>query len=405
MRRVCWDCGSSTDDDRRVRCDCGEPLWLDTDPDAVPDAWPDRVESMWDVLDLLGVETPEPAAGVATAAGGTPLIRTESLDTDGVAVHVKHEGLNPTGSFKDRGTAFGVSAALERGEDRIGTVSHGNMAESVAAHAAASRMDCTVLVPADIADERLAAIARFDPRLVRVDGDYGQLYYDALEVGREAGVRFLNSDAPWRVAGQATTALELLTQSARENDDSDFSGAGRPSPGPDALVLPVSSGGHASGAWQAVRSLTAAGLLDSPPKLCFVQAAACAPIAEAVARGDDAVTPVEGGETIAYSIANADPPSGNRALAAARATDGAVVAVDDDAIERAGERYASAGLAVEPASATTLAALDPLRERGTLDDGDTVALVATGRGFGDARTGVESDRVGLSELGVLFDRR
>ena len=395
MSRVCWHCGSSTDDDRRVRCDCGEPLWLDTDPATVPDAWPGRVESMWDVLDLLGVETPEAAAGVATAAGGTPLIRTASLDTDGVAVHVKHEGLNPTGSFKDRGTAFGVSAALERGEDRIGTVSHGNMAESVAAHAAASGMECTVLVPADIADERLAAIARFDPRLVRVDGDYGQLYYDALDVGREAGVRFLNSDAPWRVAGQATTALEVLTQAHRSGAGTDM---------PDALVLPVSSGGHASGTWQAVRSLTEAGLLDSPPKLCFVQAAACAPIAEAFARGDDEVTAVEGGETIAYSIANADPPSGNRALAAARATDGAVVAVDDDAIERAGERYASAGLAVEPASATTLAALDPLRERGTLEDGDTVALVATGRGFGDARTGIETERVALSELGVLFDR-
>ncbi len=407
MSRVCWDCGSSTDDDRRVRCDCGEPLWLDTDPEAIPDAWPDRVESMWDVLDLLGVETPEPAPGVATAAGGTPLIRTESLDTDGVTVHVKHEGLNPTGSFKDRGTAFGISAALERGEDRIGTVSHGNMAESVAAHAAATGMECTVLVPADIADERLAAIARFDPRLVRVDGDYGQLYYDALEVGREAGVRFLNSDVPWRVAGQATTALELLAQFARENGGSDVSGAGRPSPVldvPDALVIPVSSGGHAAGTWQAVRSLTAAGLLDAPPKLCFVQAAACAPIAEAFERGDETVTAVEGGETIAYSIANADPPSGNRALAAARATDGAVVAVDDEAIERAGERYASAGLAVEPACATTLAAIDPLRERGTLEDGDTAALVATGRGFGDARSGIDTERVELRELKDLFDR-
>ena len=393
MNRVCWQCGSRTDDDRRVRCDCGEPLWLEADPAAIPDGWPDRIESMWDAMPLLGVEAPDPGSGLPTAAGGTPLIRTESLDTDGVAVHVKPEGLNPTGSFKDRGTAFGVAAALERGEDRIGTVSHGNMAESVAAHAAAAGMECTVLVPADIADERLAAIARFDPRIVRVDGDYGQLYYDALDVGREAGVRFLNSDVPWRAAGQATTALELLAQAHRSGTSI------------DALVLPVSSGGHASGTWQAIRSLTDAGLLDSPPKLCFVQAAACAPIAEAFAHGDDTVTAVEGGETIAYSIANADPPSGNRALAAARATDGAVVAVDDDAIERAGEQFAGAGLAVEPASATTLAALDPLRDRGTLDDGDTAALVATGRGFGDGGGEVETDRLTLSELRALFDSR
>ncbi|WP_435117988.1 threonine synthase [Halolamina sp. C58] len=404
MRRVCWQCGSRTDDERRVRCDCGEPRWLDADPGAVPDGWPAHVESMWDVLPLLGVDAPEPPAGLPTAAGGTPLLRSASLDTDGVGVYVKHEGLNPTGSFKDRGTAFGVAAMRERGETRVGTVSHGNMAESVAAHAADAGMDCTVLVPADIADERLAAIARYGPRLVRVDGDYGRLYYEALDAGRDAGVRFLNSDAPWRVAGQATTALEVLAQFRRRGDvNLNFSGAGRQSPTPDALVLPVSSGGHASGAWQAVRTLTAAGLLDSPPKLCFVQAAACAPIAEAFARGDDTVTPVEGGETVAYSIANADPPSGTRALAAARATDGAVVAVDDDAIERAGERFADAGLAVEPASATTLAALSRLRERDVLADGDTAALVATGRGFGGAGGGAETDRVELSALGLLFE--
>ncbi|WP_049980911.1 threonine synthase [Halolamina rubra] len=393
MTRVCWRCGARTDDDRRVRCDCGEPLWLESDPEAAPDSWPSCIESMWDVLPLLGVDAPSPGDGLPAAAGGTPLVRTEPLDTGGVTLYVKPEGLNPTGSFKDRGTAFGIAAALERGERRVGTVSHGNMAESVAAGAAAAGMDCTVLVPADIADERLAAIARYGPRLVRADGDYGRLYFEALEAGRDAGVRFLNSDAPWRVAGQATTALEVLAQFARTADGE----------APDALVLPVSSGGHASGAWQAVRSLTAAGLLDAPPKLCFVQAAACAPIAEAFARGDDEVTAVEGGATIAYSIANADPPSGNRALAAASATDGAVVAVDDPAIERAGERFAGAGLAVEPASATTLAALEPLRDAGVLDDGDTAALVATGRGFGDGGAEVATERVDLSAVDSLFE--
>lgn len=401
MHRVCWDCGARTDDDQRVRCDCGEPLWLDNDPDTASEALPDSIESMWDVVPLLGVSQPTPPAGVATAAGGTPLIRAESLDTDGVNVHVKHEGLNPTGSFKDRGTAFGVAAALERGEDRVGTVSHGNMAKSVAAHAAATGMDCTVLVPADIADERLAAIARYNPRLVRVAGDYGQLYEDALTVGQSAGIRFLNSDVPWRVAGQATTALEICVQFA--GDDSNSPDTDRPASVPDALLLPVSSGGHASATWQAVQSLTAAGLFDSPPKLCFVQAAACAPIADAFARGDETVTATEGGETIAYSIANADPPSGTRALAAARATDGAVVAVDDPTIERAGKRFASAGLAVEPASATTLGAVEALRADGVLDHGDDIALIATGRGFGGGDASINAERVELSSLASLFE--
>ena len=389
MHRVCWDCGARTDDDRQVRCDCGEPLWLEGDPDATPESWPPTVETMWDLVPYLGVDAPTPPSGIASGAGGTPLVRTERLDPDGgPRLHVKPEGLNPTGSFKDRGTAFGVAAMLERGEERIGTVSHGNMAASVAAHAAAVDMDCTVLVPADIADERLAAIGAYGPRLLRVDGDYGKLYFESLELGRETGVRFLNSDAPLRVAGQATTALEALAGfAAREG------GA------PDALVVPVSSGGHASGAWQAVRTLEAAGLLEPAPRLYFVQAAACAPIAEAFARDDETVTPVDGGETVAYSIANANPPSGNRALAAARATGGAVLAVDDEAILDAKRRFAQrAGLTVEPASATTLAAVDLLAEQDALSHDEDVVLFATGRGFGGDGTAAESDRVALGDL-------
>ncbi|MEF8801012.1 MAG: pyridoxal-phosphate dependent enzyme [Halolamina sp.] len=396
MHRVCWDCGDRTDDDRQVRCDCGEPLWLDGEPEPVPDDWPPRVDSMWDLVPYLGVDAPTPPSGIASAAGGTPLVRTAPLDDGGPRIHVKPEGLNPTGSFKDRGTAFGIAAALERGEEHIGTVSHGNMAASVAAHAASVGLDCTVLVPADIADERLAAIASYDPRLLRVEGDYGKLYFESLAVGRETGVRFLNSDVPLRVAGQATTALETLAQYARES-------AGE-SALPDALVIPVSSGGHASGTWQAVRTLVDAGIIDEPPRLYFVQTAACAPIAEAYARGDETVTPVDAGETIAYSIANANPPSGARALGAARATDGAVVAVDDDAITHAGKRLAeSAGIAVEPASATTLAAVDGLVEDGELADGDDVVLVATGRGFGGTGGAAGSEQVALSALGEALE--
>jgi threonine synthase len=392
VQRVCWDCGGRTDDGRQVRCDCGEPLWLATDPERAPDAWPPRVDSMWDLVPYLGVDAPTPPAGIASVAGGTPLVRAGSLDEpDGPRIHVKHEGLNPTGSFKDRGTAFGIAAAVARGEDHVGTVSHGNMAASVAAHAVTVDVDCTVLVPADIADERLAAIAAYDPRLVRVEGDYGKLYFESLSVGRETGVRFLNSDVALRVAGQATTALETVAQFA--GNDPITTNV------PDALVLPVSSGGHASATWQAVRSLVAASIVDDPPRLYFVQTAACAPIAEAFARGDETVTTVEAGETVAYSIANADPPSGARALAAARDTGGAVLAVDDPAIERAGQRFAkAAGLTVEPSSATTLAAVEELVDRGELGPEEDVALVATGRGFGGVAGTPESRQVALSDL-------
>ncbi|WP_254279075.1 threonine synthase [Haloarcula marina] len=382
---ACYACGREGALADGPRCPCGEPVWLDTDPTDFE--WPTTGErSLWRYRELLPDVDP---AGLAAGAGGTPLVRAPRLDDSvGATVHVKFEGANPTGTFKDRGSAVGVAAAERAGYDAVGTVSHGNMARSMAAHAASAGLDCLVLVPADIPRARLGLIARHDPTILRVDGDYGRLYEESVRVDREQAVAFVNSDTPLRVAGQKTTGLEIAESFAPD--------------GPDAVVLPVSSGGHASGIWKAFREVRAAGLLDDPPRLYFVQAAACAPIAEAWDRGDDAVTAVEGGETVAYSIANADPPSGNRVLAAARQTDGAVLAVDDDAILAARRALAErAGLFVESACATALAGANRLAERGAFAPSDDVVLVATGTGYTerdlDAPT-VDAETVPLADL-------
>jgi len=384
--RVCYDCGARYDD-RRARCDCGEPVWLDVDAGGF--GWEDLADGpgLWRYAPLLPVE---PTEGIARAVGGTPLIRTPSLDGfAGARVHLKDEAANPTGSFKDRGSAVGVAAAAAAG-DPVGTVSHGNMAMSTAAHAAAVDADCAVLVPDDIPEERLRFIAQYDPTLLRVEGDYGRLYERSLAVGAERGIRFLNSDVPLRVEGQKTLGYEVAEAFA---------------PGaPDALVLPVSSGGNASAVWKGLSELAAAGAVDPPP-IYLVQAAACAPIAAAYERGDDAVTPVEGGETVAYSIANADPPSGTRALAAVRDTGGAVLAVEDGAILAAKRALArEAGLCVEAASATALAGVRTLTAEGELGADDDVAVVATGTGFREAATGRDAADPGSVTVGGLDDR-
>ncbi len=356
------------------RCDCGEPRWFETPADRL-DAftWPADLDArMWAFAELLPVEPP--TEGLPTAAGGTPLVRTPLVDEyAGARVSVVDEGRNPTGSFKDRGSAVGVTLAAAAGADAVGTVSHGNMAMSTAAFAAGAGLDCVVCVPADVPAERLRNIARFDPRILRVEGDYGRLYHEALAVGHEHGVPFINSDTPGRVAGQKTTVLEALAR-FRDRTGGDL---------PDAVVLPVSSGGHASGAVKALRELRAAGLLDeeTPPRLHLVQAAACAPIAEADERGVERVERVERGETIAYSIANPDPPSGTRALRGVRETGGSVVAVDDDAIREAGRRLASAGVTAESSSATTLAGVRVLARRGAVTADEDVLCVVTGSGF------------------------
>ncbi|WP_224333257.1 threonine synthase [Haloprofundus halobius] len=390
--RICYACGA-TAAAPATRCDCGEPLWLASEPpdfdwNAVVDA-----PGMWRHAELLPFDSP---GGVADAAGGTPLLRLPRLDEfAGARFHLKNEGSNPTGSFKDRGSALGVAAALDAGADGVGTVSHGNMAMSTAANAASAGLDCVVLVPDDIPESRIELISQYGPTLLRVRGDYAELYDRSLELGDELEIPFLNSDVPLRVEGQKTTALEICESFAPDV--------------PDAIVLPVSSGGHASGVWKALRELQAAGAIEEVPRLYFAQAAACAPIAEAFAAGDDVVSAVEDGETIAYSIANSDPPSGTRALAAARETGGGVVAVDDDEIRAARRALAEfGGLSVESASATSLAAIRRLAADGELGEGDDVVAVATGRGISESPPASEAAsvaRVDIDELGERLASR
>nr|WP_225317799.1 MULTISPECIES: pyridoxal-phosphate dependent enzyme [Haloferax] len=365
-------------------------MWLETDPEGFD--WDDCSDEpgMWRYESLLPISRP---GGIADAAGGTPLVTDAAIDAfAGTNVHLKLEGEHPTGSFKDRGSALGiaaVAAGLAGDGSAVGTVSHGNMAMSTAAFAAAADLPCVVFVPDDIPSERLAVIDQFDPSLVTVAGEYGRLYDETLRLGTEHGIVFLNSDVPLRVEGQKTTALEICEAFAPDV--------------PDAIVLPVSSGGHASGVWKALRELHEAGAIADVPKLYFVQAAACAPIAEAFDAGADEVTSVVAGETIAYSIANADPPSGTRALRAARETGGAVIAVSDDEIRAAQHALAvDAGITVETSSATALAGTKRVVEEGTIDPSDHVAAVLTGTGLKEASTAgspTSGDHVELPALG------
>ncbi|MFB6311865.1 MAG: threonine synthase [Salinirussus sp.] len=386
MELSCYACGSTATLDDGTRCECGAGYWLDTDPSGFH--WPESDErSLWRYADLL--PQVEPAA-LCAAAGGTPLMRAPRLDEDlDCRVHLKYEGSNPTGTFKDRGSAVGVAAAAHRGAEAVATVSHGNMARSMAAHAASIGLECLVFVPESIPEGRLGLIARHAPSIFQVRGPYDALYDLSLDVARDHNLAVVNGDSPLRVAGQKTTTLEILERFAPDV--------------PDAIVLPVSSGGHGSGAWKAVRECRAAGLFRDGPELYFIQAEPCAPIAEAWARGDDSVTAIDGGETIAYSIANANPPSGDRILAAARDTGGGVLAVSDNAILAARRDLAAeAGVFVESSCATTLAGARELAARGALGEADDVVLVPTGLGYTERTLDeptVEPQTVDMADLG------
>ena len=384
----CYRCDRSYESPERARCACGEPLWFDNvSPDATID---DAGTGLARYTDFLPVDS---FPGLGLGAGGTTLYRTPRLaDWAGCDLALLDETTNPTGSFKDRGSAVGVAAAMERDVEAVGTVSHGNMAMSMAATAASVGLDCQVFVPADIPPERLGYIGQYDPTVVAVEGDYGELYRESIARSADRAIEFVNSDAPTRVAGQGTTAMDIV--------------AGFDFGGPDAIVLPASSGGHVSGVWRGLLDLERAGYLDSLPELYLVQAAACDPIASAYRRDDETVTSQVAGETIAYSIANGDPPSGNRALAAVRATDGGATSVTDDEIREARDRLAThAGISAEPSAATTLAGIRRLTASGRLGPGDEVAGIVTGTGFTEPPpTDVpEPTEIDLEEFSAYLD--
>nr|WP_144921415.1 threonine synthase [Halorubrum salsamenti] len=330
---------------------------------------------MWRYEALLPIDRPE---GVARAAGGTPLVRSPGLDdVAGGRVFVKDEGENPTGAYKDRGSAVAVPHTIATGDDVVGTVSYGNMAISTAAHATSLDRECLVFVPEGTSSVRLELIAQYEPTIAQVSGEYGALYGDALDLSERLPIDVLVSDAPTRISGYKTALFEICDSLAPET--------------PDVIALPASSGGFASGVWLGIRDLESAGLIDESPRLCLVQTAAADPLTRAFEDGATDPTPMssdETGDTIAHSIGNPDPPSGARALAAVRDTDGAVVSVTDDEIRTAQRRFAvDGGFCVEPASAATLAGVSRLAERGELSADESVVLVPTGTGFKELGTG------------------
>lgn len=387
----CYACGNEYELNERKRCSCGEPLWVTTD--ATEFKWPETTISngLWRYTELLPTDR---VAGIVSGAGQTPLVRTPRLNEyAGCRVYIKDEGENPTGSFKDRGSSVGAAYADHVSTRWLGTVSHGNMAMSMSANAASLGLSCLVLVPAHIPEARLGLIAQYDPQILKVEGDYGQLYYDTIEQSKTLPIEFVNSDTPLRIEGQKTVVFEICEQFPNER--------------PDAIVLPVSSGGHASAVWKGLRELRQAGLIGELPRLYFAQTKGVDPIAQAF-RDGTSVTPIEPRDTIAFSIANGSPPSGNRALQAARQTGGGVVSVTDDAIRDALRRCAAdAGVCAEPSSATPLAAIHQLAEKGELSSDDGVVVITTGTGFKEfAGRNIEVDpsTIGLEDLeSILSD--
>ncbi|WP_436346606.1 threonine synthase [Natronorubrum sp. FCH18a] len=391
----CIECGGTFApfDDIRYTCDACEGL-LEVRYDDLPTFDDFEGRGVWRYADALPFE-----AGVSIQEGATPLYEVPRLEDDiGVeALRIKHEGMNPTGSFKDRGMTVGVRVAEELGVGRLACASTGNTSAALAAYGSRGGMETLVLLPAGkVAAGKIAQASLHGARILEVDGNFDACLDIVQELAGRGEAYLLNSLNPFRLEGQKTIGLEIL-----EGFLADYDAV------PDRIVLPVGNAGNTSALYKAFRELVQAGELDESdvPKLTGVQAEGAAPMVEAIENGADEVTRWEEVETRATAIRIGNPVNAPKALPGIRETGGTAVAVSDEEITEAQRDIAGEGIGVEPASAASVAGLRKLRSEGIVDDDERVACLTTGHLLKDpdaaAAAGVDPEPVPNDLEGVL----
>jgi threonine synthase len=310
-----------------------------------------------------------PTAGDAIVSwpeGNTALLQRRALSQYvGVdALWVKHEGMNPTGSFKDRGMTVGTTQAVRVGASAVACASTGNTSAALAAYAAQAGLPALVFVPAgQVALGKLTQTLSYGARTLLVRGDFDDCLRLVQDAARELGIYLLNSINPWRLEGQKTIVFELLQQLGWD--------------APDWIVLPAGNLGNTAAFGKALREAKALGLIDRVPRIASVQAAGAAPFAASFVDGFRTRTRVQA-ETLATAIRIGDPASHDRAVDAITFTNGVVLSVTDGEILEAKRAIDAAGVGCEPASAASLAGVRALVRRGVVQAGDRVVAVLTG---------------------------
>ncbi len=311
--------------------------------------------------DRLPVDADTPV--VTLREGGTPLVPAPTLsERTGCSVHLKVEGANPTGSFKDRGMTMAISKAAQEGAQAVICASTGNTSASAAAYAVRAGMLCAVLVPdGKIALGKLSQALAHGARLLQVQGNFDDCLTLARDLSDSYPVALVNSVNPYRIEGQKSAAFEVV----------DVLGDA-----PDIHVLPVGNAGNITAYWKGYVEYEADGPASRRPRMWGFQAAGAAPIVLG--------HPVAKPSTIATAIRIGNPASWQQAEAARDESDGCIEAVTDRDILRAYRWLASQeGVFVEPASAASVAGLLQRHEAGLLDPGQTVVCTVTGHGLKD----------------------
>jgi threonine synthase len=349
-------------DEIRYTCDCGNLLSVERDAIGVGRDVFDARRASRKPIDQSGVWR----------------FREGVLDVDDVVTHpegatrlyerggifFKHEGENPTGSFKDRGMTVAMTQAKRLGARAVACASTGNTSASLAAYAAQAGLRAIVFIPAGkVAAGKLAQTLAYGATALQVRGDFDTAMRLVREACDRLGIYLVNSINPFRIEGQKTIVWELL-------QDLEWSA-------PDWIVVPAGNLGNTSAFGKALREAHAAGWIDRLPRLAAIQASGANPFYLGF-REDFAQRHKVQAETVASAIRIGDPVSYEKAVAAIRATNGVVEQVTDAELMAAKREIDAMGIGCEPASATTLAGVRKLRAAGLMSDDERIVCVLTG---------------------------
>ncbi|MED3644505.1 threonine synthase [Caldifermentibacillus hisashii] len=295
--------------------------------------------------------------------GGTPLIRANNLSKKlGLDLYFKYEGLNPTGSFKDRGMVMAVAKALEEGSTSIMCASTGNTSAAAAAYAARANMNCYVLIPdGKIALGKLAQAVMYGAKIIAINGNFDDALSIVREITSEYPITLVNSVNPYRLEGQKTAAFEVVD----ELGDA-----------PNILAIPVGNAGNISAYWKGFCEYFEKEKAGTRPQMYGYQAEGAAPLV----KGEVVTNP----ETVATAIRIGNPASWDKAVCALDESNGRIDSVTDEEILAAQKLLTSSeGIFAEPASCASLAGVVKHRQLGLIEEGKRVVCVLTGNGLKD----------------------
>ncbi|MCS7121640.1 MAG: threonine synthase [Archaeoglobaceae archaeon] len=356
----CIEC-NEVNDEKNYTCRCGGLLEVVYDLESIEIDFKldGNLSGVWKYRSLLPVKI-EP---VTLKEGSTPLYKAERISKIvGAKVYVKHEGLNPSGSFKDRGMTVGVTKAIEFGKSAVVCASTGNTSASMAMYAAKAGIKAYVLLPAGkVALGKLVQALMHGAKVVGIRGNFDDALKVVKKVCEVADMYLLNSINPYRLEGQKTIAYEI----------SEFLV-------PSRVFVPIGNAGNISAIYKGFYEFKELDLIDSIPRMVGVQAEKAAPIYKAFLEKKMEIEPIKNPETVATAIRIGNPANAKKALKAIYSSKGCVEVVSDDEIIDAQKLLAKEGIGVEPASAASVAGLIKLAEKGEIEKDEEIVCIATG---------------------------